>query len=336
MSTPDNICSNSASKSNDDVCEINDKLQNKKTADVEDNVSIVCANCGKGEDGTHSLKACTACKMVKYCNRECQIAHRPQHKKACKKRAAELHDEKLFKLPLQYDDCPICFLRMPLIDSGHKYMSCCGKVICSGCIHAPRYDDQGNKVNNKSCPFCRAPTPKFDDEIVERLITRVEAGDTIAMNNLGLYHDEGSCGISQNHAKALELWHRAGELGSAEAYHNIGSAYRNGCGVKMDMKKAKYYTELAAMAGDTYSRHNLGVMEEHAGNIDRAIKHFMIATVGGTARSLNDIQNFYMQGRATKEDYTKALRLYQEYLNEVKSIQRDEAAAFGDKYKYIE
>jgi len=41
----------------------------------------VCANCGKGEEESGKLKSCTACKLVKYCNRECQIAHRPQHKK---------------------------------------------------------------------------------------------------------------------------------------------------------------------------------------------------------------------------------------------------------------
>ena len=29
-----------------------------------------CAKCGKEGE---SLKACTACKLVKYCNRECQI-----------------------------------------------------------------------------------------------------------------------------------------------------------------------------------------------------------------------------------------------------------------------
>ena len=64
-----------------------------------------CANCGKGQEAASigDLKACMACKLVKYCNRECQIAHRAQHKKACKKRAAflaaELHDEALFKEP---------------------------------------------------------------------------------------------------------------------------------------------------------------------------------------------------------------------------------------------
>ena len=49
-----------------------------------------CANCGKGEDSSGDLKVCSGCKILKYCNRDCQIAHRPQHKKACKKRAAEL------------------------------------------------------------------------------------------------------------------------------------------------------------------------------------------------------------------------------------------------------
>jgi len=106
--------------------------------DNNNNNGNICANCGKGEENGKSLKACTACKMVKYCNRECQIAHRSQHKKECKKRAAELHDEKLFKSPPpEHGDCPICLLRMPLLDTGRRYMSCCGKEICCGCIHAP-------------------------------------------------------------------------------------------------------------------------------------------------------------------------------------------------------
>ena len=32
--------------------------------------SVLCANCGKGEEESHKLKSCTACKLVKYCNRE--------------------------------------------------------------------------------------------------------------------------------------------------------------------------------------------------------------------------------------------------------------------------
>ena len=64
--------------------------------DEEDDM---CACCGK--DDSDGLKTCTACKMVKYCNRDCQIAHRPKHKKACRKRAAEMHDIELFKKTLR-------------------------------------------------------------------------------------------------------------------------------------------------------------------------------------------------------------------------------------------
>lgn len=60
-----------------------------------------CANCGNGNEDGNSLKACMACKLVKYCGRDCQIAHRPHHKKACKKRAKLLllshGDEKTLK-----------------------------------------------------------------------------------------------------------------------------------------------------------------------------------------------------------------------------------------------
>ena len=41
-----------------------------------------------------------------------------------------------------------------------------------------------------------------------------------------------------------------------------------------------------------------------------------------------------MNGHATKEDYAKALRVYQAYLVEIKSAQRDEAAAYSHEYKY--
>ena len=58
----------------------------------------VCANCGKQGSDT-KLKDCTACRLVKYCGVECQKAHRKQHKKTCKKRAAEL------KMPIQIETC---------------------------------------------------------------------------------------------------------------------------------------------------------------------------------------------------------------------------------------
>jgi len=302
------------------------------TVDEDYEVSI-CANCGKGEEESDKLKACMACKMVKYCSRECQIAHRPKHKKECRKRAAELHDEKLFKQPPPGEDCAICFLRLPSLHTGIKYQPCCGKMICSGCILAPVYDDQGNVVENK-CPFCRTLYHTSDEEMVEREKKRVEAGDSQAMYNIGCDYRDEKNGYTQNYTKALELFHRAAELGHSKAYNSIGIAYQFGNGVEVDIKKASHYYELSAMMGNASARHNLGSAVGLNGNMNRALKHYMIAVGGGYAESLTAIQKMHSTGLASKEEYTSALQSYQAYLSEIKSPQRDKAAAFSDEYRY--
>jgi len=53
----------------------------------------------RGVAGGVSLKACKLCMLVKYCNVKCQKNHWAKLKKECKRRAAELHDEALFKDP---------------------------------------------------------------------------------------------------------------------------------------------------------------------------------------------------------------------------------------------
>jgi len=299
----------------------------------------VCANCGKEGDVNNT---CNKCKMVKYCNAACKKKHRSKHKKDCEehvkladRRAAKLHDEKLFKQPPQlYGDCPICFLRMPILDTGWRYMSCCGKVICCGCAHAPVYDNQGNEVDNEKCPFCRTLPPTSNEEELERMKERVEAGDPIAIYDLGCNYRDGTDGYPQDYTKALELWHRATDLGYAQACTNIGYAYNHGEGVKVDKKKAKHCYELAAIGGDAVARQNLGYNEWRAGNMDRALKHDMIAVRGGHPSSLERVKDLYSKGYATKEDYTRALQLYQTYLGEIKSRQRDEAAAADEEYRY--
>ena len=301
--------------------------------DKTDIVSV-CTNCGKGEEENHKLKSCTACKLVKYCSRDCQIAHRPQHKKECKRRAAELHDEKLFKQPPPADDCPICFLRLPALGTGYGFQICCGKSICSGCYYSPVYDNQGNEVDSEKCPYCRTPDATSEDEAIEREMRRVEADDAEAIHQLGYYYRDGRRGFPKDYTKALELFHQAGELGFAKAYVNIGYAYDRGHGVEVDKKKAVYYWELAAMMGNETARHNLGSMEARTGNMDRAFKHFMIAVRSGDDDSLNKIKQLYTIGQASKDDYTKALQAYQEYLGEIKSPQRDKAAAADEKYRY--
>jgi len=340
MNTSDSNCKEGASKSNDDGVCVSDTLQSMSTVDNEVNDTSVCANCGKEGDNINNI--CNKCKQVKYCNAACKKKHRSKHKKECEnhiQRLAELvaksHDEKLFKQPTPAEDCPICFLHMPSLQTGWRYQSCCGKVICSGCIYAPVYDNQGNEVGrNQKCPFCRTPTPTSIEEAIERLKKRMEIGDVIAIFNLGVFYSDGTRGFSQDYTKALELWHRAAELGYSEGYLGIGNAYLYGRGVEVDEKKARHYYELAAMAGDEAARYNLGLDEWRAGNMERALKHWMIAARDGYSNSLKQVKRLYTHEQATKEDYTRALQLYQTYLGEIKSSQRDEAAAAHDTLRY--
>ena len=285
-----------------------------------------CANCGKGEENSGDLKACTACKMVNYCNRECQIAHRPQHKKACKKRAAELYDEKLFREhprdELTSDECPICMLSLPLDEAQIVFESCCGKKICDGCINT-MFETGGKDI----CPFCRTPPVESGEENVKRLKKLMEKGNAIAFCQLAGLYANGLIGVRQDNAKAIELYLKAGELGCAKAYYNLGNSYREGRGVDINTKKAKHYYELAAMNGDITARHNLGGLEYNAGNHQRAYKHFVISGMAGDKLSLDTIKEGYMAGRVTKEDYANTLRGYQQSQDEMKSKARDKALA---------
>ena len=319
---------------------IDDITEGINSVAILDDKSI-CANCGK--NGNDVKNTCNKCKMVKYCNAACKKKHRHKHKKECEEyvrvaaeHAAKLHDIELFKQqPPPKEDCPICFLRLPTYRSGWRYFACCGKMICSGCCYAPIYDNQGNEVDNEKCPFCRTPWHSSDEAKVKRYEKRVEANDPHAIYNQGVYFRDAMIGFPQDYNKALELWHQSGyKLGHAKSYGNIGDLYDNGFGAEVDKEKAKHYYELAAMGGDVLARHRLGLEEEEKGNMDRAIRHYMIAARSGDSDSLNMIKKLYTNGHATKEDYTKALQLYQEYLSEIKSVQRDKAAADDEDCRY--
>ena len=195
-------------------------------------VPSYCVECGKEEGGV-SLKKCKACMLVKYCNANCQRNHWPKHKKDCKRRAAELHDEALFKDPPPKEDCPICFLPMPVMliccvslppatitsvpiyDYAkanvelaklcmQKYYPCCGKSICIGCIYS--FFDFGYKGK---CLFSKFDSGnKTDEENLEGIMKRVEANDKASINVLAHHYEKGGLGLQQNRTKAKEFYAR--------------------------------------------------------------------------------------------------------------------------------
>ena len=253
-----------------------------------------------------------------------------------------LDDDKLFNQPPPNEECPICMVTLPTHERGSTYYECCGKMICVGCMYSMMTRTRKDRPSNVPvvflCAFCRTPSHSSDEDYLKRLHKRIDADDAMAIYILAHHYRHARHGLPQDSAKALELFVRAGELGHAGAYCNIGYAYEIGAesyGIEKDMKKSKHYYALAAMEGDVRARHNLGVLEEEEGNFTIALKHFMIATQGGDGKTLKKIQRFYSNGHAMKCDYAKALRSYQDLLAEIKSVKRDEAAAFDiERYRY--
>ena len=62
------------------------------------------------------------------------------------------------------------------------------------------------------------------------------------------------------------------------------------------------------------------------GEIDRAVKHWMIGTSLGEDRSLHALKDLYKAGDVSKDDFAAALRAHHAAVNATKSPQREEAA----------
>ena len=159
----------------------------------------------------------------------------------------------------------------------------------------------------------------------------MDKGNAEAYYFLGCNYVQGEYGMPQDSNKANELWLKAGELGCADGYYNLGNSYRTGRGVGMDKKKASHYYELAIMGGCVKARNSLGCMEFQEGNTERAKKHWIIAAKAGNKLSLNSVKEGYMSGDVTKDEYASTLRSYQKSQDEAKSDMRDKAGAYWDR-----
>ena len=287
---------------------------------------VQCAGCGVKEDVDIKLKNCTACYLVRYCGVKCQKEHRPKHKKECKKRAAELHDEIVFKQPecSYLGDCPICCLPLSIRPAQFGTMSCCAQTICAGCNLANQMRDLANRMREgrlqQTCPFCRHPMARSEEEARINNMKRVEANDPTAMAQVGVYYANKG-----DYKKAFDYWSKAANLGDMDAHYNLAMVYRDGDGVAKDKKKEVYHLEVAAIGGHPDARYNLGNFEAKNGRVVRAIKHWIIAANMGHDDSLDALKKNYAIGIVSKEECAAALRAHKAAVDATKSPQREEA-----------
>ena len=155
----------------------------------------------------------------------------------------------------------------------------------------------------------------------------MELNDPNAIAMMGDYYMRGERGLQQDIGKALELVHKAADLGTTMAHYYLGQMYLIGNVVQANCKKAKCHLEIATMAGHVRARYHLGVLERRGCNHHRAMKHFIISASAGCDDSLKAVQDGYREGLGTKDDFETTLRAHQKSKDEMKSEWRDKAAA---------
>jgi len=311
--------SNKAASIKSDVDTLSTNMNNMNISDSEDSLSK-CAERGKEEEILSNKKEYISCAQ--------NVEHTSGSKTAVEhlSSAEFIPDDILFRDPPPKEDCPLCMQPMPYASGSicgirSSYQACCGKVLCCGCCIAA--SQEINKGNMKAwCPFCRMPFHETDKEYIKRFKKRMKLNDADAFLYLGMEYRDGGSGLPQDYKMAFDLWNMAAELGSSIAHHSIAFAYAGGKGVEEDNEKAIYHFELAAIGGHEAARNNLGMIEEGNGNMDRAMKHFIIAARCGFDESLSEIGKGYKAGHATKDEYASTLRAYQVSIDEMKSEQR--------------
>ncbi len=271
-------------------------------------MAALCASCGIAEVDEIKLKECDDCDLVRYCSDECQTEHKTEHTEACKKRAAELRDELLFKKPesSHLGDCPLCCLPLPLDIS-----KCTMRLI-------------------HSCVFCRKPTPETEEGRRKQRMKRVKANDPVALCHEGMvqYH-EG------DHRRAFEYWTKAAELGDVDAHFRLAIVYKYGRGCK-DEGKEIYHMEEAAIGGHPAARHGLGLLEWNNNNYERAVKHWIISSALGLDDSNKELMNAFKDGLVSKDDLASALRAHQAAVDAMKSPQREAEVEFYKNSNSVE
>ena len=290
--------------------------------------NICCANCGIAEVDDITLEECGDCQSVRYCSDKCREEHREPHEEECKKRKALLHDRQLFTQPdeTHLGECPLCFLPLPIDKSKSIFYTCCSETICNGCVYANYKSNKNDRMKALRCPFCREVAD--DKENDKRLKKRIKAKDPAALTQIGIRrHQEG------DYDKAIESWTKAAELGDADAHYSLGSRYHFGQGVDKDLEKVIYHWEKAAIGGHPWARYNLAAFEEENGNMERAVKHFIINANLGCEKAMKELWRHYAKGNITKEDLDATLRTHHAAINEMKSPEREAAEAWRERQR---
>lgn len=143
-----------------------------------------------------------------------------------------------------------------------------------------------------------------------------ERGNATALNNLGVHYIQGD-GVDKDVDRAIELYRKAGDKGSAQARSNLANLYWYGrTEVPRNPSLAVFWAKKAADVGSESvlfilaRAHETG--EGAAENMQTAVEWYEKAAAAGQAPGLNNLAYFYLKGEVVEQDADKAVDLYKQ------------------------
>ena len=254
-------------------------------------------------------------------------------------------DPELWKPHGLTEECPLCFVPLPLDEGAMCYNICCGKTICGSCrfeIWRAELAKNVTDVNKlempteeeldamkQSCAFCRTVNPQTLEEDIERFEKKIREGDGRAATNLGIAYRIGALNFSEipkDEAKCLQYFHLAADdLGSPQAMTELGSNY-----ARRDDAKAREYLERAVRLGYVNARCLLGTLDMVEGKPDLALRHWTLAAKAGDPGSMRQIWKAFNKELITKTDLESLLRSHKKACDEMNSEERERARVFSE------
>ena len=294
-------------------------------------VKKLCSECG---EKSKTLKKCTACKCVWYCDKDCQNKHRKEHRKECRLIKKELDKRggkldvgtevdvgPIGKLPPR-EECPICMRVSPLHAKLTGYAACCGKTLCGGC----NLQHQVKRGEEATCAFCRTAVPESEEgDFFSLLSKRVKLKDPTALHHMAMGYGHGYYGVPVDQAKCVELMRQSADLGNPDALFLLGSFYDKGkMGLERNKEQTlKYYKE-AGKGGHLASLCNLGNVMAKDGDYAAAMCHWRLSASGGLRPSMDNLIAYFEDGLLHHGDLAETLQAFYRSRAELKSEGRDQ------------
>ena len=185
------------------------------------------------------------------------------------------------------EECPICMLPHPIDEEESSFQSCCGKLICRGCILKNLTTEKNNGVDlsEHKCVFCRQSWSTYkvnDNKALKKLMKKNNIRSFIQMANKFRLGN----GVLQSDTRALEMYIRAAELGHNNAYALIAHCYEQGSAVEEDLSKSIEFSEIAAKKGSVYAHKRLAHFAVTVSmDLQRSYNHLKVAACAECQKS---------------------------------------------------